>query len=157
MCLLTNRNIETSGKKITCYKVLIYRKKPIDKYTTPYRNANVSRDIIKGREIMYPDSIGALLTPAYENSYNNKCDAGFIHCFMNLKDALDEYNYWKSWEEYGQVRDAIVKVYECEVPVGVEYVIGDFLFSSEPEDPDYRECIATRELKFVREIKVKNK
>lgn len=150
MCLYTNKNIEKSDKKITCYKVIKYNKKE-NTYFTPYKFCGIDSKVVNGEEPM--EAIGdAGLVPSIWSDYKMVAEGGFIHCFAKKNDALIEYNYWDSKISNNNV---VVKIFECEVPKNTEYATGDFVVNAPNFDEIKYKSIAARKIKFVKEINVK--
>ena len=154
MCLYTNNEIETSDKKITCYKVLAYRA-DTHEYLTPYQGQIISDEIIRGKKLMYAEPLNPtyplLRNFVHQQFYKSVCDIGFVHCFIRLSDAIKEDEFWCKQECKG--KNVLVKIFECEVPNNTEYIIGDFVYSVDNGGEHCCGSIAARQLKFVREIK----
>ena len=154
MCLFTNNEIETSDKKITCYKVLDYNT-DTHEYLTPYQGQTISDEIMRGKELMYAEPLNPryplLRNCVHIRFYKSVCDIGFVHCFTRLSDAVKEYEFWRKQDYKG--KNTLVKIFECEVPENTEYVIGDFVYSVNNDGEHCCGSIAARQVKFVREIK----
>lgn len=129
MCLWTKQRTSRCAKEpIKCYKVLREEKGML---LTPYQDKQVGNDILSGEKNLYPFKVVHEDFTGWSKHLDTfPIHSGYIHAFMTENTAMNEA---KSWGSH-------TVVYECEIPVGVEYfegVYGD---------------ICAHELKFIRKV-----
>ncbi|MBP5722175.1 MAG: hypothetical protein J6X18_01135 [Bacteroidales bacterium] len=133
MCLLIEKSFKAE-KPLKVYKVL--ERLSGGNYQTPYRHCHVSSKIVRGEE--YFEAEGIQFCPDIKFAKE-----GFIHCFVDLKTTSNEwFNYYSSWF-FKQINKKEFDVFECEVPVGVDYFVGYC---------EGLKGVAARKIRFVRRV-----
>ena len=131
MCLLVEKTLKAEVP-LKVYKVL--ERLGGGNYQTPYRQCHVSPKIVRGEE--YFEAEGFQFRPDIKFA-----EEGFIHCYIDLKTTSDEwFTNYNSWF-LKQFNKKKFEVFECEVPVGVDYCVGFC---------EGKKGVAARKIRFVR-------
>lgn len=153
MCLLiSNKKVRVAKDDIVCYKIV---KKKGDRFVTPFRETEISYNIIAGTENFKAkvdkirrDLYGVPKIPHVYLNYgrsrqkNYKVEDGFIHTYKNLPDAIRLMKY--DYIAYAMEDDEELRLFKCIIPKGCKYYAG----KTWGEDESY----ASKEIKFVEEI-----
>lgn len=132
--------IKIAERDIPCLKIVERRESG---YVTPYRYANVPREVLRGEKLFLPDR-------SLPGDYQEECGftswadigAGAIHVYEcgsdSIRSITSEVFFLLHWPcGYESV------VYLCVIPKGTEYLEGTF---------DGHRCYGSKAIRFEREL-----